>query len=78
MIKQLVQDQEAVARTARRLFPWLDKVSDEPTTDLLMQRMQIHGKGRLADAWGTGGGVSDVICAFPCRLPFLREFLLVM
>lgn len=44
MIKQLVQGQEAVVRTARSLFPLLDKVSDEPTADLLTQRMQVHEK----------------------------------
>src|SRR5476651_178448 len=44
MIKQLVQGQEAVTRTARGLFPLLDKVSDEPTADLLTQRMQVHEK----------------------------------
>jgi starvation-inducible DNA-binding protein len=47
MIRQLVQGQEAVARTARSIFPLLDKVSDEPTADLLTQRMQIHEK----NAW---------------------------
>ncbi|MFO6380971.1 Dps family protein, partial [Pseudomonas aeruginosa] len=35
MIRQLVQGQEAVVRTARSIFPLLDKVSDEPTADLL-------------------------------------------
>jgi len=44
MIRQLVQGQEAVVRTARGLFPLLDAVSDEPTADLLTQRMQIHEK----------------------------------
>lgn len=44
MIKQLVQGQEAVTRTARGIFPLLDKVSDEPTADLLTQRMQVHEK----------------------------------
>ena len=44
MIKQLVQGQEAVVRTARGIFPLLDKVSDEPTADLLTQRMQVHEK----------------------------------
>lgn len=44
MIKQLVQGQEAVVRTAREIFPLLDKVSDEPTADLLTQRMQVHEK----------------------------------
>src|SRR5471030_2134428 len=44
MIKQLVQGQEAVTRTARGLFPLLEKVSDEPTADLLTQRMQVHEK----------------------------------
>ncbi|HHG4284409.1 Dps family protein [Pseudomonas aeruginosa] len=44
MIRQLVQGQEAVVRTARSIFPLLDKVSDEPTADLLTQRMQVHEK----------------------------------
>ena len=44
MIKQLVEGQEAVTRTARGIFPLLDKVSDEPTADLLTQRMQVHEK----------------------------------
>jgi starvation-inducible DNA-binding protein len=47
MIKQLIAGQEAIVRTARKLFPKVDKVSDEPTADLLTQRMQIHEK----NAW---------------------------
>lgn len=44
MIRLLVQGQEAVVRTARGIFPLLDKVNDEPTADLLTQRMQVHEK----------------------------------
>ncbi len=44
MIRGLVEGQEAVARTARAAFPAADKASDEPTADLLTQRMQIHEK----------------------------------
>ncbi|MDN3234683.1 Dps family protein [Pseudomonas sp. WAC2] len=44
MIRLLVQGQEAVVRTARGIFPIVDKVSDEPTADLLTQRMQTHEK----------------------------------
>ena len=47
MIRLLVEGQEAVVRTARSIFPVVDKVSDEPTADLLTQRMQIHEK----NAW---------------------------
>jgi starvation-inducible DNA-binding protein len=47
MIRQLVAGQEAVVRTARKMFPTADKVGDEPTTDLLTQRMQLHEK----NAW---------------------------
>jgi starvation-inducible DNA-binding protein len=47
MIRQLVAGQEAVVKTARGLFPLVDKVGDEPTADLLTQRMQIHEK----NAW---------------------------
>lgn len=44
MIKQLVDGQEAVVRTARKVFPVAEKASDEPTCDLLTQRMQTHEK----------------------------------
>ena len=42
MIRILVEGHEAVARTARSLFPLADKASDEPTADLLTQRLTIH------------------------------------
>ncbi len=44
MIRLLVEGQEAVTRTARKMFPIIDKASDEPTADLLTQRMQVHEK----------------------------------
>jgi starvation-inducible DNA-binding protein len=44
MIRQLVQDQEAVVRTARSIFKSVDEAGDEPTADLLTQRMQVHEK----------------------------------
>ena len=44
MIKLLVEGQEAVAKTARSVFPVVDKANDEPTADLLTQRMQVHEK----------------------------------
>ena len=44
MIAQLVKDQETVVRTARSVFPVAAEASDEPTADLLTQRMQIHEK----------------------------------
>jgi starvation-inducible DNA-binding protein len=44
MIRQLVEGQEAVVRTARQVFPTAEKAGDEPTADLLTQRMQIHEK----------------------------------
>lgn len=44
MVKLLVEGQEAVVRTARSVFPLVDKVNDEPTADLLTQRMQVHEK----------------------------------
>jgi len=44
MIRQLVKDQEAVVRTAREVFPVVDEAHDEPTADLLTQRMQVHEK----------------------------------
>lgn len=44
MIRQLVEGQEAVARTARSVFPTVEQVNDEPTADLLTQRLQVHEK----------------------------------
>ncbi len=44
MIQQLVAGQEAVVRTARSLFPVVEKCSDETSADLLTQRMQMHEK----------------------------------
>lgn len=42
MVRTLVAGHEAVARTARELFPLADQCSDEPTADLLTQRMTSH------------------------------------
>lgn len=42
MVRILVQGHEAVARTARELFPLADKANDEPTADLLTQRLTVH------------------------------------
>ena len=44
MIQLLVEGQEAVVRTARSIFPVVDKATDETTADLLTQRMQVHEK----------------------------------
>ena len=44
MIRLLVAGQEAVVRTARSIFPLVEQANDEPTADLLTQRMQIHEK----------------------------------
>lgn len=47
MIRQLVIGQESVVRTARDVFPLADAANDEPSADLLTQRMQLHEK----NAW---------------------------
>ncbi|MEM7762720.1 MAG: Dps family protein [Pseudomonadota bacterium] len=47
MIRQLVEAQEAIARTAREVMPLAEAAADEPTADLLTQRMQAHEK----NAW---------------------------
>jgi starvation-inducible DNA-binding protein len=44
MIRALARDQETVVRTARSVFPVAEKANDEPTADLLTQRMQVHEK----------------------------------
>jgi starvation-inducible DNA-binding protein len=42
MVRILVEGHEAVARTARGMFPLADQAGDEPTADLLTQRLTIH------------------------------------
>ncbi len=44
MVRVLVEGHEAVARTAREIFPLADEASDQPTADLLTQRLDIHEK----------------------------------
>jgi starvation-inducible DNA-binding protein len=44
MIQQLVDGQEAVARTARSLFAAVNHANDQPTADLITQRLQVHEK----------------------------------
>jgi starvation-inducible DNA-binding protein len=44
MIRDLVEGQEAVVRTARSILPTADKADDQPTIDLLTQRLQVHEK----------------------------------
>jgi starvation-inducible DNA-binding protein len=47
MIRILVAGQEAVAKTARKAFKAAEKANDQPTCDLLTQRLQVHEK----NAW---------------------------
>ena len=47
MVRLLIEGQEAIVRTAREVLPIADEASDEPTLDLLTQRMQVHEK----NAW---------------------------
>lgn len=42
MVAILAQGHEATARTARNLFALVDEASDEPTADLLTQRITVH------------------------------------
>jgi len=44
MICHLVAAQEATARTARKLFPLVDSANDQPSADLLTQRLEVHEK----------------------------------
>ena len=44
MIRRLVEGHETVARTARQVFKTAESAGDQPTCDLLTQRMQIHEK----------------------------------
>lgn len=47
MLKQLVEGQEAVVKTARKGLPLADKANDQSTADLLATRMSVHEK----NAW---------------------------
>ena len=47
MIAELIEGQETVARTARSVLPLADAANDQPTLDLLTQRLDIHEK----NAW---------------------------
>ncbi|MGB3835791.1 Dps family protein [Castellaniella sp.] len=47
MIQMLVSGNEAVAKTARKAFKIADAVNDQPTADLLTQRLDVHEK----NAW---------------------------
>jgi starvation-inducible DNA-binding protein len=47
MLANLVKAQETVVRTARSVFPLVHEANDEPSADLLTQRMQVHEK----NAW---------------------------
>jgi starvation-inducible DNA-binding protein len=44
MVRRLVAAQETVARTARSVYPVVEDAHDEPTADLLTQRLQVHEK----------------------------------
>ena len=44
MVRQLVDAQESTARTARKLFPVVEAANDQPTADLLTQRLEVHEK----------------------------------
>ena len=44
MIRHLVAAQEATARTARKLFALVNEANDQPTADLLTQRLEVHEK----------------------------------
>jgi len=44
MVRLLVKGHEACAKTARSVFPLADAAHDEPTADLLTQRLQVHEK----------------------------------
>ncbi|MFZ9061756.1 MAG: Dps family protein [Steroidobacteraceae bacterium] len=44
MVRHLVAAQEATARTARKVFPVVEAANDQPTADLLTQRLEVHEK----------------------------------
>jgi starvation-inducible DNA-binding protein len=42
MVRILMEGHESVARTARALMPTVEEARDEPTADLLVQRLTVH------------------------------------
>jgi starvation-inducible DNA-binding protein len=44
MVRHLIEAQEATARTARSLFPMVGAANDQPTADVLTQRLDVHEK----------------------------------
>ena len=44
MVRHLVAAQESTARTARKLFAVVNEANDQPTADLLTQRLDVHEK----------------------------------
>ncbi len=44
MVRHLIAAQEATARTARKLLPVVADANDQPTADLLTQRLEVHEK----------------------------------
>jgi len=56
MVADLVDGHEIVARTARKIFKLANKADDQPTADLLTQRLDIHEK----TAWMLRSLLSDV------------------
>jgi starvation-inducible DNA-binding protein len=44
MVRNLLKGHETVARTCRQAFPAAEKASDQPTVDILTQRLQVHEK----------------------------------
>lgn len=44
MVRHLVAAQEATARTARKLFPIVEEANDQPTADIITQRLEVHEK----------------------------------
>ena len=44
MVRHLLKDHEQVAKTARGILPIAEGANDQPTLDLLTQRLQVHEK----------------------------------
>jgi starvation-inducible DNA-binding protein len=47
MIRDLIEGQDAVARSCRAAMALADEANDQPTVDIMVQRLQIHEK----NAW---------------------------
>lgn len=61
MIRDVIISSQIVTRTAREVLDIADKANDQPTVDLLTQRLQVHEK----NAWMLRSLLENSVCNVP-------------